>query len=420
MHIAQQSRAGVAAFEKIVAKNAIFREAPANCLLEGIDVVDSLADERSFSEHVLVDIRDRARIGVDARLAPIQARIARAVGRREADRHARLQDAVARADAPFRGIVAGAIQRVRHGADEFARRIARQLRIGVQRYHVFNGREDRAIPDDERKAVPGATAQQRIQVGELAALALVTHPQPVLGVPAPRAMEEEEEVIPDAAPVSAVLLVQLADPLARQFQQRCVLGERFLASVAEIGQQAEVQAFIAIRQKPDFQRLDQLLHSGRAGKHRRDDDQGACVGRDAFAEIHSRQGVRRHEQRCQPVHQRYAQLTGSQQRDDADRHQQPVRRPGGKRLRQQACRDDRRDQSDAAQVREQWEAACRRAQGLGAGTADLRCALELRQTLVDQVVADVPGTIASAAASIARHCTHARQVDRLAGNLDLG
>jgi hypothetical protein len=79
LHIAQQSRAGVAAFEKIVAKDAILGEAPAKRLLEGIDVVDSLADERAFAEHVLVDIRDRARIGVDARLAAIQARIARAV-----------------------------------------------------------------------------------------------------------------------------------------------------------------------------------------------------------------------------------------------------------------------------------------------------------------------------------------------------
>jgi hypothetical protein len=163
-------------------------------------------------------------------------------------------------------------------------------------------------------------------------------------------MEEEEEVTPDPGPVTAVLRVQLADPRPGQNDQRIVLGERLLPGIAKIGQQAEVQAFIAICQKPDFQRLDQILHAGSAGKHRRDDDQSACVGRDTFAEIHSGQGMRRHEQRCQPVHQRYAQLTGSQQRDDADRHQQPARRPGGKRLRQQACPDDHRDQRDAAQV----------------------------------------------------------------------
>jgi hypothetical protein len=43
---------------------------------------------------------------------------------------------------------------VRHGADELPRRIARQLRIGVQRDDVLDGRQERAIADDERKAVP--------------------------------------------------------------------------------------------------------------------------------------------------------------------------------------------------------------------------------------------------------------------------
>ncbi len=50
----------------------------------------------------------------------------------------------------------------------------------------------------------------------------------------------------------------------------------------------------------------------------------------------------------------------------------------------------------------------------------MRCALELRQTLVDQVVADVPRTIAGPGAGIDRRCTEACQFDRLAGYLALG
>ncbi len=60
--------------------------------------------------------------------------------------------------------------------------------------------------------------------------------------------------------------------------------------------------------------------------------------------------MRSQQQGCQPVHQRYAEATGSQQREDAERHQQQVRRPGGKRLRQQASGKGQRDQRDAAQV----------------------------------------------------------------------
>ncbi len=99
-------------------------------------------------------------------------------------------------------------------------------------------------------------------------------------------MEEEEQIVPVIGPLTAVLLVQLAYPHPRQFQQRFVLGQRFLPSVAKVCQQAEVQAFIAIRQKPDFQCLDQILNSRSTGKHGRDHHQRACLGRDAFSEIH--------------------------------------------------------------------------------------------------------------------------------------
>ncbi len=78
-------------------------------------------------------------------------------------------------------------------------------------------------------------------------------------------MEEEEEVVPDSRPVTAIFRVQLADLRPGQLQQQPVVGHRFLPSVAEIGQQAEMQALIAIRQEADFQRLGQILHSRRAG-----------------------------------------------------------------------------------------------------------------------------------------------------------
>jgi hypothetical protein len=64
--IAHQRRARVAAFQQVVAENQMLREAPVDGLAKGVHIVDPLADERAFAEHILVDIRHFARVGVDA------------------------------------------------------------------------------------------------------------------------------------------------------------------------------------------------------------------------------------------------------------------------------------------------------------------------------------------------------------------
>ena len=88
--------------------------------LEGIHVVDALADERALAEQVLIHVGDGARVGVDAGLAAEQARVAglRAAGQHRAD--SRLQNAVALADAFHRFAIARAIQRMGHRAHQSA------------------------------------------------------------------------------------------------------------------------------------------------------------------------------------------------------------------------------------------------------------------------------------------------------------
>ncbi|EXI71313.1 MAG: hypothetical protein AW07_03756 [Candidatus Accumulibacter sp. SK-11] len=123
MHVAQQTCTRVTTFEKIMTEDAILGKAIPERLLEGVDLVDSLADERALTEHVLVNVRYGTGVGVNARLATVQSRVARAVRTRQADHHARLQDAVAGGDALLHFVVVGAIQRVRHRADKLPRRI---------------------------------------------------------------------------------------------------------------------------------------------------------------------------------------------------------------------------------------------------------------------------------------------------------
>ena len=140
LHIAQQPRPRIAPFQKIVAEDPVLGKASLERLLERIDIIDPLADEGAFTEQVLVNIGDGARVRIDARLAPAQPRIPRPVRARQAHGHARLKDAIPLSDTLPVFVVPRAIQRVRHGSHKLPRRIARQLRIRVEGDHVLHVR----------------------------------------------------------------------------------------------------------------------------------------------------------------------------------------------------------------------------------------------------------------------------------------
>ena len=399
-------------------EDAILGKAVAKCLFEGIDVVDPLADERALAKHILVNIRSHAGVRVDTGLASVQSRMARAVRPRQTDRHARLKDTVALCHPLLHSVVAGTIQGVGHRADKLLSRISWQLRIRVQGNDILHGGEHGGIANHERKSVFGnptfAAAQQAVQGGQLAPLALVSHPHSLFRVPAPRTMKEEEDI-----GRAAILGVEVVYSGLRKLQQRSIGGKRFLMRVAKVGQQPEVQAFIAIRQEADFQRLDQVLGVLGAAEHGRHYHQRARCRHDAFGEIHLRQGMRRHQQSGQPVRQRHGQLTSGQQRQNADREQPPQRRPDGQGLGQEARAESRGDQRDATQIHRERDPVGCSTYGFEAGKMNFRRSLEFRQAFVDQVEADVPCPCAHAAAGIDCGGGSPCQIDRLAGDFDL-
>ena len=110
------------------------------------------------------------------------------VGNRQAGADARLQDAVAGTDATQHGVIDRAIKRMRHGADELLCGFARQLRVGIQRDDIFHAGQNAGVADQQRKRIGLAGAQQGIQVRQLAALALVAHPDAVMRIPPARAV----------------------------------------------------------------------------------------------------------------------------------------------------------------------------------------------------------------------------------------
>ena len=240
-------------------------------------------------------------IRINARIIAVQPRKPRPVGAGQTHRDPGLQNAVARADPLLIGVVTRPIQRVRHRADQFPRRVTRQLGIGVQGNHILHIQQNRGIADHPREAILSVAAQQRVQIRQLAALALIPHPDLFLRIPAARAMEQEKRF----AAHPPILLIQRRDPLCGEFHQRVILWLGFLRRIPPISQQRKVQAVIAIGQKSDFQRLDQRLDALYAGQHRWRYHQGAGFRRNTGGKIHARRWIRRGQQCRQPVHQRH-------------------------------------------------------------------------------------------------------------------
>ena len=166
-------------------------------LLEGVHVVDALADERAFAEQILVNVRDDARVRIDARVAGEQAHEPATAGRSAGSRRRAAAGCRSRrrrggASGSKTGRLSGWAMR----PDHLARRIARQLRVGVERDDVADLRQTRSCRRRSAAKRSCGAAQQRVELRQLAALALVAHPDAFLRVPAPRAVEEEEDVGP--------------------------------------------------------------------------------------------------------------------------------------------------------------------------------------------------------------------------------
>src|SRR5262249_54985678 len=132
---------------------------------------------------------------------------------------ARLQDDVAAGDAAGLFVEPRAVERMAHRADELVGRVAWELRVGVERDDVADRREGLRVAGDRREGLAAAGGEERVEVGELAALPLVPHPGVLAVVPDARAMEQEEEI----AAAAGVPVVELGDPLLRELDELLVV-----------------------------------------------------------------------------------------------------------------------------------------------------------------------------------------------------
>ena len=250
--IGHQRRARIAAFQQVVTEDEVFRKTSIDGLAKGVHIVDALADEGAFAEQILIDIRHFARVGIDARIAGEQFGEARLAGTGQADRGARLQDRVAFDDASRAGVVDRPIERMREVADQGARRVARQLRVGIQGDDVLDRSKHALIADDLHECRERPAAQPGVELLQLAALALVAHPYPLHRIPQPGSMEQIE----DARTVVVIGRVERLHRRPRIREQGGIVRQRLLGRVAKIRQQRKEQVGIAIAEIADLQRLE--------------------------------------------------------------------------------------------------------------------------------------------------------------------
>ena len=267
LHVAEQSGTGVTALKQIVTEDPVLREALVQGLLKRVYVVDPLADERTFLEQILINVGYGAGVWIDARLAATELRVTRPVGTGKTDRHARLQDAVS-VDHELPGrVVARAIERVRHGAGKLPCGVARQQRVSVERNHVLDLRQCARLAYDPGKLLRPATAQDCIERRQLAALALVTHPETLSRIPAARPVKQEEMVGSVTRIGAPVLQIQSRDKLLGPPQQRVIRWQRFADRITKIGQQPEMQIGVAVGEEAHLKCLGQVIRILQTGEH---------------------------------------------------------------------------------------------------------------------------------------------------------
>jgi hypothetical protein len=208
---------------------------------------------------------------------------------RQRERHARLQDRVALDHAAELRIEARAIERMRHLADEAARRFAQQPRIGIEGQHVAHALRNprRASAAGGERGVGGA-AQQPVELLQLAAFAFPPHPALLALAPDAFAMQEQEALAAGRRPVAAI---QPRDAEHRDVEQRLVVAEIFSVRVDPVRQQREMQLVVGRGQIVDLEAMEIFLHRGAGAEQHRHRHQRAQLFRDACAQREARQAA---------------------------------------------------------------------------------------------------------------------------------
>ena len=263
-------------------EHGVFGDFVTNCSFKGINVVNALARKGALAKQVLVDVRHGKNVRINAAGGGIDALEFRALPpHRKGWGDAGLQDAIALDDAPFLRIKARLIEGMCHFADEPARGVARQPRVGIECDDIADIVRHGAHDLDEACIV--RTPEQAVQFMQLATFTFPAHPGNLGGVPLATAMQQQKAV-------GQVACVELFDASHGLLQQRLIGGAMLRLGVGPVSEKCEIQITIGIGEIMHLKAAHHVVHIVmRCEKHGNDDD-GAQVRWYAISQGKARKG----------------------------------------------------------------------------------------------------------------------------------
>ncbi|MNU75602.1 hypothetical protein D3C71_651380 [compost metagenome] len=268
-------------FEKVVGENRVFFDTALQRCLEGIDVIEALAGERTFSGQVLIDVGDGEDVRVETaadREDALEDRGFRAGRQRRRD--ARLHQAVALDHLVGFRIENRAVDGVVHLADELGRRIADEAGIGIERHHILDVCRNRVGALKIGRVT--VAAQQQVQLMQLSALALPAHPYAFVRIEQATTVEKEEAVACHLVLVTRVERHDFALGIIEDFE----IGFGLLdLTVAPVGQQREIDFALRVGEIMNLEIAHQFIDRIAVGDQARHDDERLCLFRNAFLEF---------------------------------------------------------------------------------------------------------------------------------------
>ena len=378
------------ALEEVVGQEGVLRDPAFEGGHEGIHVVEALAREGPLPEQVLVGVRDRGGVGIDARVPGVHAGEQRPCGARHRHADPGLQDPVALGDTAQARIEGGTVQGVGDDADELPGRVQGKLGVAVQGDAVADAGQHLWVAHVEAEARVLSPPQQAVELFELPAFALPTDPRALAGVPLAHPMEEVE-------PVGATLAeagVQVEDAGAGGVQYLVVCRQLGRGGVGEVAEDGEVNARVGVPQGQDLHMLQQLGHPGHAREQRGDDDHRPRVLGDPGPEVEAGETAWRREVRGQALNEGDGELAGGQEEERRRPGLRPRGAAQGPDVRDGQGQQGGGDESDRPQVDAggvgEDEAPC----AAGEPRTVRHVGLEVGSALPDQVVAHVGGAVA--------------------------
>ena len=213
------------------------RKAIAYAVAERADIVDGFAVEDGFAEEVLLGVGDGLAIGVGSGGVGEDAREVGGcrAGQRDAD--ARLDDGEAAGANARDGIEDHAIERVGDGFNHAAGGVGRELGVGVERDDVGDGARQFAYAQDGGITF---TAEECVEIFELAALAFAADPAALAFGPHAGAVKQKKAV-------AGIAGVELFDALASGGENFGVAEGVDILGIGEVREQAVENVGFLIR-----------------------------------------------------------------------------------------------------------------------------------------------------------------------------